>query len=179
VAHLLVQPNYGDNRTQSYSQEVGYEIKTLTTARAHEGTRSVACQCPWMSTTRDARDQIKNHHQDRDRADHERLNERDYDFHDPYYDQPIQHSSPIGGHNEGGIKPFSCDLRMVRWPLNIEPPGIDMYDESSNPTKWLEGYQLTIEIMGGDSSVMANYLPIIVSQDMAHRTLHRIGPVMV
>jgi hypothetical protein len=51
----------------------------------------------------------------------------------------------------------------VCWPLNFKPSGIDKYDGSTNPAKWLEVYQLTIEVAGGDSYVMANYLPIYLS----------------
>jgi hypothetical protein len=38
-----------------------------------------------------------------------------------------------------------------------------MYDGSTNPAEWLEVYQLTIEVIGRDSYVMANYLPIFLS----------------
>jgi hypothetical protein len=38
-------------------------------------------------STRDARDRIKNHGQDRDRVECEHRNERYHDFHGPYYDQ--------------------------------------------------------------------------------------------
>jgi hypothetical protein len=62
-----------------------------------------------------------------------------------------------------GIKPFSRDLRRVRWPLNFKPLGIDMYDGSTNPAEWLEVYQLTIKAVGGDSYVMSNYMLICIS----------------
>jgi hypothetical protein len=38
-----------------------------------------------------------------------------------------------------------------------------MYDGSTNPVEWLEVYQLTIEATGGDSYIMANYLPVCLS----------------
>jgi hypothetical protein len=113
--------------------------------------------------TRDARDQIENCRQQRDRADRECHNMRDYDFHGPYYDQPARYRSLTRGRNEGGIKPFSHNLRRVRWTLNFKPLGIDKYDGSTNLTDWLEVYQLTIESVGGDSYVMVNLLPIYLS----------------
>jgi hypothetical protein len=64
--------------------------------------------------TKDAHDRIKNHREERDRADRKRHNERDYDFHGPYYDQPARRHSPTRRCNAGGIKPFSRDLRRVR-----------------------------------------------------------------
>jgi hypothetical protein len=35
---------------------------------------------------------------------------------------------------------------------------IEKYDGSTNPTEWLEVYQIAIKAAGGDSNVMANYL---------------------
>jgi hypothetical protein len=61
------------------------------------------------------------------------------------------------------INPFPHDLKRVCWPLNFKLLGIEKYDGSTNPTKWLEVYQLTIEAVGGDSYVMANYLSICLS----------------
>jgi hypothetical protein len=75
----------------------------------------------------------------------------------PFYDQPHRHHSPEGGCNPGGVKAFSHDLKRVRWPINFKPSGIEKYDGSTNPTKWHDVYQQTIEATGGDSYVMANY----------------------
>jgi hypothetical protein len=68
-----------------------------------------------------------------------------------------------GGHNAGGVKAISHDLKRVHWPLNFKPSEIKKYDGSTNPTEWLEVHQLTIEAIGGDSYVMANYLPVCMS----------------
>jgi hypothetical protein len=51
----------------------------------------------------------------------------------------------------------------VCWPLNFKISGIEKYDESTNPTEWLKVYQLTIEAIGGDSYIMANYLLVYLS----------------
>jgi hypothetical protein len=63
----------------------------------------------------------------------------------------------------GGIKPLSRDLKRVRWPLNFKLLGIKKYDGFTNPAEWLKVYQHTIEAPGGDSYIMANYLPICLS----------------
>jgi arginyl-tRNA synthetase len=47
--------------------------------------------------------------------------------------------------------------------LNFKPLGIKKYNGSTNPAEWLEVYQLVIEAVGGDSYVMANYLPVCLS----------------
>jgi hypothetical protein len=70
---------------------------------------------------------------------------RGTDYHGPYYDQPHRHRSLVGGHNEGGIKPFSRDLKRVCWPPNFKSSGIEKYDGFTNPAEWLKVYQLTIE----------------------------------
>jgi hypothetical protein len=44
--------------------------------------------------------------------------------------------------------------------MNFKSSGIEKYDGSTDPTKWLKVYQLTIEAVRKDSYVMANYLPI-------------------
>jgi hypothetical protein len=76
---------------------------------------------------------------------------------------PITTDLSRRGHNAGGVKAFSHDLKMVHWPLNFKPLGIKKYDGSTNPVEWLEVYQLTIEAAGGDTYVMANYLPVCLS----------------
>jgi hypothetical protein len=58
---------------------------------------------------------------------------------------------------------FSRDLRRVRWLLNFKPSGIDKYDGSTNLAKWLEVYQLAIEVTRGGPYNMVNYLPICLS----------------
>jgi hypothetical protein len=113
--------------------------------------------------TKDECGRIENRRQDRDRVEHKRHNERDHDWHGPYYAQLARHYSPTRGWNAGGIKPFSHNLKRVHWPLNFKPSGIDKYAGSTNTAEWLEVYQLAIEVAGGDSYVMTNYLPICLS----------------
>jgi hypothetical protein len=62
-----------------------------------------------------------------------------------------------------GLKPFSHNLKRVRWPLNFKPSKIRKYDGFTNPTEWLEAYQLSIKATGGDSYIKANYLPVHLS----------------
>jgi hypothetical protein len=54
-------------------------------------------------------------------------------------------------------------LKRVCWPLNVKPLGIEKYDGSTSPVEWLKVYHLSIEAAGGDSYVMANYLPVCLS----------------
>jgi hypothetical protein len=77
--------------------------------------------------------------------------ERDHDYYGPYYDQPYWQCSPEGGHILGGIKVYSRNLKWVCWPVNFKTSGVEKYDGSTNPTVWLEVYQLAIEATKGDS----------------------------
>jgi hypothetical protein len=45
---------------------------------------------------------------------------------------------------------------------SLATSGINKYDRSTNLTEWLRVYQLAIEVMGGDSYIMENYLPIFL-----------------
>jgi hypothetical protein len=76
--------------------------------------------------------------------------ERDYDYYGPFYDQPHWQHSLEGGRNPGGVKAFSHDLKRVHWAINFKPSGIEKYDGSTNPAKWLEVYEPAIEAAGRD-----------------------------
>jgi hypothetical protein len=112
---------------------------------------------------RDACGRIENRRQNREHEEQEQRHERDYDYYGSYYDQPHRERSPQGGHIPRGIKAYSQDLKRVCWPVNFKTSGVEKYDGSTNPTEWLEVYQLTIEATGGDLYVMANYLSICLS----------------
>ncbi|GJN25144.1 hypothetical protein PR202_gb12935 [Eleusine coracana subsp. coracana] len=59
-----------------------------------------------------------------------------------------------------GIKAYIPRLRIVRWPKGFKPVPIEKYDGQTNPREWLQLYNTTIRSTGGDSYVMANYLPV-------------------
>jgi hypothetical protein len=53
-------------------------------------------------------------------------------------------------------------MKMVHWPLNFKPSGIEKYD-GYTPTERLKVYYLTSEAASGHSYVMAKYLPVCLS----------------
>ncbi|GJN40315.1 hypothetical protein PR202_gb29516 [Eleusine coracana subsp. coracana] len=59
-----------------------------------------------------------------------------------------------------GIKSYIPRLRIARWPKGFKPVPIKKYDGQTNPREWLQLYCMTIRSVGGDSNVMANYLPV-------------------
>jgi hypothetical protein len=62
-----------------------------------------------------------------------------------------------------GIRAYTHELREITWPPHFKPTGIEKYDEKTDPKEWLQVYELAIEATGGDTQVMANYLPINLS----------------
>jgi hypothetical protein len=70
---------------------------------------------------------------------------------------------PNGGAQCKRSQGFFPRLGRVRWPLNFKPSGIEKYDGSTNLVEWLEVYQLIIKATGGDSFILANYLPVCLS----------------
>ncbi|GJN20479.1 hypothetical protein PR202_gb07860 [Eleusine coracana subsp. coracana] len=59
-----------------------------------------------------------------------------------------------------GIKAYIPRLRIARWPKGFKPVPVEKYDGQINPREWLQLYSTTIRSAGGDSYVMANYLPV-------------------
>ncbi|GJN40332.1 hypothetical protein PR202_gb29537 [Eleusine coracana subsp. coracana] len=59
-----------------------------------------------------------------------------------------------------GIKAYIPRLRIARWPKGFKPVPIKKYNGQTNPREWLQLYSTTIRSAGGDSYVMANYLPV-------------------
>ncbi|GJN40230.1 hypothetical protein PR202_gb29414 [Eleusine coracana subsp. coracana] len=59
-----------------------------------------------------------------------------------------------------GIKAYIPRLRIARWPKGFKSVPIKKYDGQTNPQEWQQLYSTTIRSAGGDSYVMANYLPV-------------------
>ncbi|GJN28811.1 hypothetical protein PR202_gb16979 [Eleusine coracana subsp. coracana] len=59
-----------------------------------------------------------------------------------------------------GIKAYIPRLRIARWTKGFKPVSIEKYDGQTNPREWLQLYSTAIQSAGGDSYIMANYLPV-------------------
>ncbi|GJM95720.1 hypothetical protein PR202_ga12497 [Eleusine coracana subsp. coracana] len=55
----------------------------------------------------------------------------------------------------------------ARWPEGFKPAPIEKYDGQTNPREWLQLHSTAIRSGGGDTFVMANYLPVCL--DLAVR----------
>ena len=72
-------------------------------------------------------------------------------------------SPPRQDNFDEGVLAFTSELRRVNWPTGFQPTGIDKYDGKTDPESWLTVYTLAIRAAGGDPKVMANYLPVALS----------------
>ena len=63
-----------------------------------------------------------------------------------------------------GPHPFTARLRAVQWPIGFKIIGVDPYDGKANPEQWMQLYEIAVRAAGGNSDVMANYLPVMLSQ---------------
>ncbi|GJN34946.1 hypothetical protein PR202_gb23663 [Eleusine coracana subsp. coracana] len=59
-----------------------------------------------------------------------------------------------------GIKAYVPELRIARWPKGLNLVSIEKYNGQTNPREWLQLYSTANRSAGGDSFVMANYLPV-------------------
>jgi hypothetical protein len=54
-------------------------------------------------------------------------------------------------------------LRMVVWPHKFRPNLSEKYDETVNPTEFLQIYSTYILVAGGDEVIMANYFLVALT----------------
>ena len=53
-------------------------------------------------------------------------------------------------------------LRTLQWPYGFKITGVEPYEGRMNPTQWLQAYATIVRAAEGDTSVMVNYLPIML-----------------
>lgn len=64
-----------------------------------------------------------------------------------------------------GFLSLTKRLRQFTWPRGFKLSNIDKYDKRSDPAQWLQIYSTAVKEVGGNTDVMANYLPIILTKD--------------
>lgn len=69
-------------------------------------------------------------------------------------------------------------LRAVQWPANFKIYRVQPYDSHANPEQWLVSYAITVRAGGGDTDVMANYLPVML-QPAAMNWLTSLQPDII
>ena len=68
-----------------------------------------------------------------------------------------------GVDNPEGPLAFTRTLRTLQWPRGFKITGVEPYEGRMNPTQWLQAYATAVHTAGGGTSVMANYLPIMLT----------------
>ena len=54
-------------------------------------------------------------------------------------------------------------LRILQWSHGFKITRVKPYEGWMNPTQWLQAYATAVRAIGGDTSAMANYLPIMLT----------------
>jgi hypothetical protein len=72
----------------------------------------------------------------------------------------IQAGVPLVG---VGCAALADHLRMVTWPPKFWPHLPEKYDDTSNPSKFLQVYVTAITIAGGNTAVMASYFHVALT----------------
>ena len=66
-------------------------------------------------------------------------------------------------HNPKGPPTCTRVLRTLQWPRGFKITGVEPYEGRMNPTQWLQAYATVVRAAGGDTHVMANYLPVMLT----------------
>ena len=65
--------------------------------------------------------------------------------------------------NPEGPLAFTRVLQTLQWPRGFKIPRIEPYEGRMNLTQWLQAYATAVRAAGGDTNIMANYLPIMLT----------------
>jgi hypothetical protein len=88
----------------------------------------------------------------------------DYDFTTVAPQTPVgtrfQASAPLAG---VGCAALADHLRAATWPSKFRPHLPEKYDDTSNPSEFLQVYVIAITAAGGDTTVMATYFHVALS----------------
>ncbi|GJN38297.1 hypothetical protein PR202_gb27326 [Eleusine coracana subsp. coracana] len=66
----------------------------------------------------------------------------------------------IGTGAKNRIKAYVPELRIAQWIKSFKLVPIEKYASQTNPREWLQLYSMVTRLAGGDTFVMANYLPV-------------------
>ena len=63
-----------------------------------------------------------------------------------------------------GCAALADHLRVASWPSKFRPHLPEKYDDTSNPSEFLQVYVTAITAAGGDTAVMATYFHVALSR---------------
>ena len=70
---------------------------------------------------------------------------------------------PVANENTSAPRAFFLDLWMVNWPPSFKITGVRLYEGRTDPRSWLRAYATAVRAARGNTSVMVNYLPVMLS----------------
>ena len=119
-----------------------------------------------LNNLRDARQCIDEHHFGHHEEEVRRRQEYEQEYGNP--DSALEplnagNTTDHGTNNPKGPPAFTRALRTLHWPRGFKITGVEPYEGWMNPTKWLQAYATTVRAAEGDTSIMANYLPIMLT----------------
>ena len=118
-----------------------------------------------LSNLQDARRRIEQCRFDRHEDEVRRRQEYEQEYGNPYSALETIDADNVAAdadHKPKGPPAFTRALRTLQWPHGFKITGVDPYEGRMNPTQWLQAYATAVRTVGGDTSVMANYLPIML-----------------
>jgi hypothetical protein len=135
-----------ENRDRGYDDDHresprGDSANSITPPEEHgQRCNKDSCDLHDVIRGRDARGRIENRRQNWEREGQEQREERNYDYYGPYYDRPHWDWSPEVGHILEGVRVYSQDLKLVRWPVNFKTSELR---STTSPPIYLSGLRCT------------------------------------
>ena len=77
--------------------------------------------------------------------------------------EPLNNTIDHGADNPEGPLAFMRALLTLQWPRGFKITRFEPYERMMNPTPWLQAYATAVRATGGDTNVMANYLPVMLT----------------
>ena len=119
-----------------------------------------------LNNLRDARRRINERRFGRHEEEVRRRQEYEQEYGNP--DSALEPLAAGNAANDGADNPegppaFTRALRTLQWPRGFKITGVEPYEGRMNPTQWLQAYATAVRAAGGDTSVMANYLPVMLT----------------
>ena len=118
-----------------------------------------------LSNLRDARRCIEQRHfgHHEDEVHHRQEYEQEYGNPDSALEPIVDgNAADDSVDNPKGPPAFTRAFQTLRWPHGFKITRVEPYEGRMNPTQWLQAYTTAVCAVGGDTSVMANYLPIML-----------------
>ena len=107
--------------------------------------------------------QIDGHHFSRHEEEVCRRQEYEQEFRDlDVALQLLNAGNATDGDDPKGPRAFTRALQTLQWPRGFKITGVEPYKGRMNPTQCLQVYATAVRAAEGDTSVMANYLPIML-----------------